>query len=390
MSGKLVVTLLLCPVETLAEEKLAHNRFDGVDVLDVVRLLWHSRSKIDTCRPFQVSASRDNVDPWPPGRWTTGAFVHGGVAGLTRTSRLFPITTAFLCEALRRRTNHSFAALTVLVNCHSDQHVDSHNEASCLNVAWNIADGPHVEGIRLEQGELILPSNAWASFWPRVPHASLPGLGNRLLLVGYTPRSLDRLCPALSIDLAGLGLSWPSAARAFCVDRPMRDVVSSSVVDPSQGDDEEWEVSVSCPTDPDGLTPFLREMYVRVHTLKVHFGRREVHLAEEGISDLTSPPFLASLHAWQEDVEQQLQGDASWRAAQGDLEFLVRSAPRVVDSDPATPSPGLLHTRLVSNDEVRENLYAWKEAMAAEYQSLLSKNPLQRIKFSPGLQRARM
>ena len=134
-------------------------------------------------------------DPWLAGRWTSGAFVHGGVVGVTRSARSHPQTTSFLCKALSRRTGQPFSAVTVLVNCHSDEHVDCHNQASCPNLAWNLAGGPQVTGIKFQNGNLPLPSNAWASFWPRVPHSSLPGDENQVFLVGYTPRNLERLWP---------------------------------------------------------------------------------------------------------------------------------------------------------------------------------------------------
>ena len=67
------------------------------------------------------------------------------------------------------------------------------------------------------------------------------------------------------------------------------------------------------------------------------------------------------------------------RAEHGDLEFQVRAVPHVLSTDQGVPTPGLLHTRLVSNEEVRENLSAWKDSMQAEYQSLIAKGAIEPV-----------
>ena len=373
------VDMATSAVEELANLKLSNHLLSRDDVLEVIELLWQNTQKIVDVRPFQSKGDQDPGESWVSGRWTSGAFVHGGVVGLTRSSRSHPATTAFLCKALRHRTNHPFASLTVLVNCQSGMHVDSHNEASCLNVAWNLSEGPHVSGIKLGDNALVLPSNAWASFWPRSPHSSLPGLGNRILLVGYTPRSLDRLSMADSTELKSLGFSLPlfgtipqeSGSSVHAV---------ASVAHLEEGEEgTDWEVTVEIPPDQASVVSFLRDKYVRIHALKTRAGRGTVHLAQEGVFDEVNGPYLASLQAWQEDIEQQLQGEALWREAQGDLEFQVRAIPHVPTEEVVPPASGLLHTRLVSNDEVRENLQAWKDAMEKEYNSLIEKGAIESV-----------
>ena len=189
--------------------------------------------------------------------------------------------------------------------------------------------------------------------------------------MGYTPRNLERLSLANSAELVELGFSLPAM--------PMTSGHEEVSTRKSQVEDGEWEISLQCPSDSEGLMSYLRGVYLRIHALKVRFGRHEVHLAEAGISDPTSKPFLATLHAWQEEAEQMFLSDSARRASQGDLEFLVRSAPGVVESDQNVPSSGLLHTRLVSNEEVRENLYSWKSAMEKEYQSLIEKGAIEPV-----------
>ena len=104
-----------------------------------------------------------------------------------------------------------------------------------------------------------------------------------------------------------------------------------------------------------------------------------MHLSHEGVVDEAYGPLLAALQTWGEDAELQLQGEATWRAKNGDLEFQVRAVPQVHGEGEASPPSGLLHTRLVSNEEVRENLYAWKSAMEKEYQSLIEKGAIEPV-----------
>ena len=317
------VSLRELEVERLSAEKMQRGQLDQLSVLEVVRLLWNTPDSVNAFRPFQASSASDSSEVGASGRWTAGAYVHGGVVGLTRTVRSYPATVAFLCEALHRRTKHSFAAITLLFNCRSEDHVDSHNDASSLNVAWNLSEGPEVGGLRVRTGNLLLPPNAWASFWPRVHHGSLPGSRNKILLVGYTPRNLEKLSSAEVAELQGLGFCLPPSVKApVSEEHPL--APSNTVMEPfAPEEDEDLQLSIDCPADPDGVVPFLREMYVRIHALKVRLGRREVHLAEEGLSDNTSAPLLAWLHSWSEDLEAQLQGEANWRARHGDMEFRV-------------------------------------------------------------------
>ena len=301
-------------VEALAYEKLQGNKFDRSAVLEVVRRLWDEGTSNVSPRPFQSKSNETEPEAWQSGRWTAGAFVHGGVVGTTKSIRLYPRTTAFLCKALRNRADHQFASLTVLVNCHSEEHVDRHNDASCKNVAWNLSEGPQVGGIRFRNGELPLPEDAWASFWPRVHHSSSPCKGNKILLVGCTPRNLERLSQVDASVLEKSGFILPvDIAKSVSFASP-----SSSAApfgkDEIVEEDEEWQVSLTCTSDSDCLIPFLRELYLRIHALKVHFGRQGVHMAEEGVHDPAHGPLLASIHAWSEDIEHQLQGEGrAWR-----------------------------------------------------------------------------
>ena len=369
-------------IEVLAQEKLGQHKLDRADVLEVVLKLWGTQVKAQGTRPFQTSLESGSGEyaRLGSGRWTSGAFVHGRVTGVTRTSFTHPETTRFLCEALKHRTGQPFAAVTVIVNCHSQLHVDSHNEATVHNVVWNVADPPERQGVRFDKGVVPLPSNAWVTFPPRLPHSSMFSHGSRVLVVGYTPRSLEKLGYQQASTLKGLGFRLPDFPRVAMQSSVVEGCDSSERTSVGDAEDEvEWETSVSVLADQEELIPFLRGMYRRVHNLKTHFGRSVVHLSHEGAFDEAYGPLLATLQAWGEDAELQLQGEAAWRAKNGDLEFHARAVPQVHVEDVAPPSSGLLHTRLVSNEEVRENLQAWKDAMEKEYNSLIEKGAIESV-----------
>ena len=106
-------------VEQFAEQKVRLKQLERSDVLEVIRMLWKTQQRLDAARPFQVTSEGDSTEPWRSGRWTAGAFVHGGVVGITRAARSHPWTTSFFCKALQRHTQQPVASVTVLVNCHS-------------------------------------------------------------------------------------------------------------------------------------------------------------------------------------------------------------------------------------------------------------------------------
>ena len=183
------------------------------------------------------------------------------------------------CLVLKRRTGQPFASVTILVNCHSEQHVDSHNEVTVHNVVWNAAECPDLQGVRFDKGIAPLPSNAWVTFPPRVPHSSMFSDGLRILVVGYTPRSLDKLGPQHISTLKGLGFSLPDFPRVSVQAAVVecRDSLEPTSFGISE-EEIEWETSVLLPADQEELIPFLRGMFRRVHDLKTHFGRSSASL----------------------------------------------------------------------------------------------------------------
>ena len=83
---------------------------------------------------------------------------------------------------------------------------------------------------------------------------------------------------------------------------------------------------------------------------------------------------LKELSTLKEEVEWHLIEVAFDSAAEGDPQ-----GPSVRLGSPSVHALAqpVLHTRLMSNEEVRENLARWAPAMAAEYQSLLAKGAIE-------------
>ena len=69
-------------VEVLAQQKIGQHKLDRADVLEVVLKLRETQVEVQGARPFQTSLALGPGEciKLSPGRWTSGAFVHGGVA----------------------------------------------------------------------------------------------------------------------------------------------------------------------------------------------------------------------------------------------------------------------------------------------------------------------
>ncbi|CAE7226577.1 RE2, partial [Symbiodinium sp. CCMP2456] len=142
--------------------------------------------------------------------WYTGAYVHGGVAGTRTNMKEFPYTTKFLVNLAKHYCGEvEFSALGLAMNAQLGLHRDLHNyslsrnhvlplqdfEKGALWVQDNEVDeldgvekelpsGKKVKGrlIEMEKGKPI-------SFSPRKWHEVQPWIGERLVLLLYTPRA---------------------------------------------------------------------------------------------------------------------------------------------------------------------------------------------------------
>ncbi|CAE7943851.1 GIP [Symbiodinium sp. KB8] len=141
--------------------------------------------------------------------WYSGAFVHGGVAGLRNNTKEFPWTTLYLTSAAKRICGDvGFTALGVVRNTRLGLHRDSHNVNQSKNyviplksfqggAVWvqdervdpkdkvikTLPNGKEIPGrmLEMEVGKEV-------SFSPRLWHEVQPWEGDRLVLLLFTPR----------------------------------------------------------------------------------------------------------------------------------------------------------------------------------------------------------
>ena len=142
--------------------------------------------------------------------WYTGAFVHGGVAGLRNNTRDFPWTTRYLTSVARSLCGDiGFTAVGMVKNQQLGLHRDVHNSRNSMNyvIPLKLEEGGSIwvqkddveDDVKVPrtlpsgrelQGHLVdLKKGQPISFSPRRWHEVQPWKGERLVLLLYTPRS---------------------------------------------------------------------------------------------------------------------------------------------------------------------------------------------------------
>ena len=158
-----------------------------------------------------------------PRSFTTGAFIHGGVAAVLNTTRHSVWTTRLLCSIIRSLCPDAlFSNVFLHLNVPSSLHTDSHNHPSIDNTLvplsiWSggelwceTEDGTHrlqSEGPTGILRELVMP---YIKFNSRVKHAVLPWHGDRFVLGTYHIRDEWKLSPADASFLQDLGFQLSS------------------------------------------------------------------------------------------------------------------------------------------------------------------------------------
>ena len=142
--------------------------------------------------------------------WYTGAFVHGGVAGVRANLKEFPHTTMYLVKVAKHYCGEvNFSALGIAKNAQLGLHRDSHNYGLSKNYVIPLADveggslwvqddeieGDSVVHKALANGKVIrgkcleYKKGSPMEFFPRRWHEVQPWVGERLVMLMYTPRA---------------------------------------------------------------------------------------------------------------------------------------------------------------------------------------------------------
>ncbi|CAE7279390.1 RE2, partial [Symbiodinium microadriaticum] len=160
-----------------------------------------------------------------------GAYSHGGLHGITRASRMYPMVSRYLNEYLRRcssneNAENEWASLMVVVADEVAMHRDVRNEPGSLNhvtqlttrMMWVEGDSPlmaecerkDAQG-RTHQGYLLPLTQATTVFDPKRRHAVLPA--TNWVIAGYTPLGYQKLSTFKQHQLIELGFRLPSLDR---------------------------------------------------------------------------------------------------------------------------------------------------------------------------------
>ena len=165
---------------------------------------------------FQAGTASRAVDRQAqgPGAWTKtlGAYVHGGVMGVTSEAKLRPKLVQ-LCNKLAwqhacRYPSPEWSALRISCDNAVVEHVDSHNCPSSRTfvVPLSVFEGGRVvvNGVPQDFG-----SPPCACISPRIPHGVEDAAGTRLVLIAYTPRNGERMSMQDKLFLHSLGFPLP-------------------------------------------------------------------------------------------------------------------------------------------------------------------------------------
>ena len=188
--------------------------------------------------------------------WTTGAFSKDNVVGCRRNLRSFPHVTKVLCAFLRRvAPGFPFSAIAFFRNQLALPHQDVNNSPSVANVIvpltsfqeggiWiqsqschEVLPGQdHLGGGRV----LSLKVGKPALLAHHCVHASMPWHGDRVLLVGFSPRGAFQN-PSVREGLLAAGFVEPD---------PAKEAQGQNM--PSNGEGGHWV----CPAEVSDLHPF--------------------------------------------------------------------------------------------------------------------------------------
>ena len=171
--------------------------------------------------------------------WSSGGFIHGGVAGVRTNLRMYPNVSRYLTKlASEVLPEFRFSTVTLLRDLMTPVHVDAHNEQGSLNALIAVSafrggglwiaesSGPDVREVngrptegRILQFQASMPCKS-LMFDAHVHHCTEPWEGSRIVLALYTVRGMDKLSDDDRGLLSDAGFSSESA-----------EVVSHAIVD---------------------------------------------------------------------------------------------------------------------------------------------------------------
>ena len=181
--------------------------------------------------------------------WTSGAFVHGGVLGLKKSTTVFPMATrAFVKYVKQVKPDHEFNSVAVNINIQAKGHKDIHNAGANLVVPLSAFKGGEIEVDTPEGAQLLKLQDGPQTFDPKCLHSTRQwSNGNRVVLLAYSVRDSGKLKAEDSAVLRDIGFAWtPHWSRSTTSEGPAASLkaVRAGLIRPSSGvaDGEEADV----------------------------------------------------------------------------------------------------------------------------------------------------
>ena len=199
------------------------NKIQRGDVNDLLRMSmqgWRARS-----RPCDREAGHHGTSGW-----TLGHYVYGSSVGITRETYRRPQLTRLLTKYIQQNVglDATWTAIRVTCNYEAGPHIDRNKPGSrnmVVPISWFEGGQIWVEGVTTGDGQSqsssrtikgerrvghhIGGSDSVACFDPRLVHAVEPAVGSRRVLVGYTPRLLERVPDPQKLWLSEHGFQLP-------------------------------------------------------------------------------------------------------------------------------------------------------------------------------------
>ncbi|CAE7435674.1 unnamed protein product [Symbiodinium sp. CCMP2592] len=176
---------------------------------------------------------------------TFGLFAHGNQYGLTRATVDYPILCSFINKCVEQwfpSGTHSWTSVSILVNCKSKLHKDSHNLTKSMNLTCSVGSFQHgqlwleaVEGDPQPLGPMSwreLPNGTRApgylvdtykkpfAFEPKRYHGASNWTGHRGSVNAYAARSVAAIDPDLRRQLRRAGFVLPTKAQIQMLETP--------------------------------------------------------------------------------------------------------------------------------------------------------------------------
>ena len=155
--------------------------------------------------------------------WTSGAFVHGGVLGLKKSTTAFPMATrAFVKYVKQVMPEHEFNSVAVNINVQAKGHKDIHNTGKNLAVPLSAFQGGETEVDTPDGTQLLTLQDGPKAFDPKCLRSTRQwSNGNRVVLLAYSVRDSEKLKAEDSALLRDIGFHWtPHRGRSPVSDEP--------------------------------------------------------------------------------------------------------------------------------------------------------------------------